>query len=387
MIKFILKEVAAVTSHLLNMTAEQEIASLSLVSGLGLLFWGPGGHAKSAFAESVTDALVAGGCDARIKAVNSGTKVDELKGGVDLAALSNEKKVKFFYQNSPLNCNLLVVDEILDMSATVTAAFKPWITSKSFQDGNEKFPLPLNLVWGLTNKEPAEVAAQGAWISALLERFPLQYKSCWESYKSEDFQKLFAVIANPQIKEQQTIISWERMLSMQTTAKKVQVPNSVAALLSQLIADAIQKGSAISPRTAVYAMQLAKAAAVIDGKMLLSKEHLTVVKYLPGLEQLGKDIEKEIQIASDKAVAIENFSVVKESALRLVEDSNAVSVTNSLVKCMQYAKALKVAVDNLATMKIPDFLNDNRKQLREVIEKRTEELKTLAILNTNIDNL
>jgi hypothetical protein len=100
------------TANIIKADAEKQIISLALVSGQGFIFYGRGGHAKSVLTERVKDLIC--GAKWNIKSMGSGTREDELKGGIDLNALEGltadgvqtAKRIKYLYEyiNTRLFC-------------------------------------------------------------------------------------------------------------------------------------------------------------------------------------------------------------------------------------------------------------------------------------------
>lgn len=367
--RFILPAIEQGTRHIIKADSEKEIISLGLISGLGFIFFGPGGHAKSMLLEAVTSIIK--GANINTKACHSGLQVDEMKGGIDLRALEEEKLIRYNYAYSPLNCDVLFLEEAFDMPNTTGAGFKDWITSKSFRDGNEYFKLPLSLVSCVTNKEPADVAGVGDWMGALIERFPLQHRSAWDSYNSTAYCELFNAPA-----QQDAEISWEEIQTMQAKAKACVVPTSIKAILAEMLAKAGEKGQVISPRTAIYALSIARAAATIDGKTVVEKQHIAAIKYLPGLGELGKTIDAEIAAADTRAIAEAAFLTIKHKAEMLMVEAN--NATSPIV-AIQFSKRLALVLDELSGLKLTETLTEPRKKLREAVDAAISSARTRAL--------
>lgn len=360
--RFILPAIALGTQHIIKADAEKEIISLSLVSGWGFIFFGPGGHAKSILLKAVSQTIK--GAAINTKTCHSGLQVDEMKGSINLDALEGldgqGRRICYNYKYSPLNADILFLEEAFDMPNTTGAGFKDWITEKAFRDGNEFFPLPLSLVSCVTNKEPADVAAAGDWMAALMERFPLQHRCAWDSYSSSAYIDLFNA---PQ--QVDASIEWSEIKAMQAKAKACVVSSSIKAILAEMLAKAGEKGTAISPRTAMLAMSIVRAAAVIDGCSSVEKQHIAAIKYLPGLGELGKTIDAEIASANDRALAEAAFASIKHRAEALMLEA---SYGSTPIGIIQATKRLALVMDELASMKLTDTLTDSRKKLREAID-------------------
>jgi hypothetical protein len=380
--KYILPFINKGTQHIIKADAEKEIISLALVSKWGFIFYGPGGHAKSVLTESVKDMIV--GVNWNIKSMGSGTREDELKGGIDLNALEGitadgiptAKRIKYNYQYSPLNADILGLEEGFDMPDTIGANFKDWITSKRFRDGNEEFALPLCLVYVTTNKEPQEVASKGDWVEALIQRFPLQHRSAWDKYDAQAYIDLFNAPA-----PQEELIEWQDILDMQNRAKRMVVGSGIKKILAEMFGKVAEKGTPISPRTANIALQIIQSAAVISGDKQVEREHLSVIKYLPGMADLGKGIEGEIEAAHSRSVAQVKFDLLLSRANKLFSE---LYEATSPIKALQIGQHLKNLNDELASLSVTDNLVSSRNELRNSIAEKNQQAIEKAVNLTRI---
>ncbi len=314
------------------------------------------------------------GCKWNIKSVGSGTDMDQLKGGISLDAIEGAdgqgRRIMFNYQYSPLNCNILTLEEGFDLPTSVLTDFKDWITSKRFRDGNEEYKLPLVSVNICTNKEPGEVAAKGPEVAALIERFPLQYRSAWETYTAADYQELFNA-PEPQDCE----IEWSEILVLQAKAEQVVFPNSVKKILSEMLQKAGEKGEKISPRTANLAVAIIRAACVIHGRSEVEKSDIVAIKYLPGCQDLAATIEAEIDNAHKRSVAEEELTTIESRFTSLKAEGHEATAP---IKVLQTVKGLRSLSDQLSGLGVPDTLVERRNKLREAVDAQIPVLQKRA---------
>lgn len=378
MLNFIKKS----TADIIKADAEKKIISLSLISQWGFVFFGAGGHAKSVLTERVKNSII--GCNWNIKSMGSGTREDELKGGIDLNALEGltpdgtptQKCIKYLYKYSPLNCDILGLEEGFDMPDAIGANFKDYITSKRFRDGNEEFHLPLKMVYITTNKTPQEVAEAGDWVEALVQRFPLQHNAVWSSYTAQDYSELFDAP-----KAEQTLIEWSEIQKMQSTAKNKNVSNGIKKLIAELLGKASQKGTAISPRTAMIALEIIKAQSVINQNKNVEKEDLISLRYVNGLQELGSSMQKEIEDADARAKAEELISGFTATANNLFSELYEVK---SPIKALQISLKLRKLSDELSQTKVTDNLVSTRNDLRESINNAIPQANDKALTLTTL---
>src|SRR5690349_6226201 len=84
------------TQGFVNAVAMRQAFSLALTSGLGLIFSGPGGHAKSEFVMAALGAI--GDIEPYVKSLSMGTTVEDLYGGIDMDALHRQTGAAIQYQ-------------------------------------------------------------------------------------------------------------------------------------------------------------------------------------------------------------------------------------------------------------------------------------------------
>ena len=177
-----------------NSAAMAEILALALVGRVNPMLFGPGGHGKSQMVERVLSAIT--GALTRTLSCGEGLSEARLFGGLDFKSLETEGLERFHAENSFLAWDFGVFEEILDAPSVVLLSLKDTLTSKALRSGSQLVPMRTQVLLGLTNKEPGEVAEEGPAVQALMERFPLQLRVAWEDYSSSAFQALFAAQAD-----------------------------------------------------------------------------------------------------------------------------------------------------------------------------------------------
>lgn len=332
------------------------ILALAVESGKNVLLWGPGGHGKS---EMVTAALAAVTDWDKVFVQSFGEGMDEatLWGGLDFRALEEDKKLLYHPENSFLAAQFAVFEEMFDAPATVTMALKDTLTAKELRKGGQRFKMATKTIVAITNKDPSEIADLGPAAAALVERFPLQLMVNWPSYEATDYNQLFQKVG-PKLPGADL--------------------NGAQSVLAEIIAKASGEGNIISPRTAVHALGVVKTAAALRGSGKVEKEDLIDLQYLPGMESLAEEIEKELEDAYKRAAAEGAMRDAERELERILADASGES---SPIKLMQAHKRLLSFGDVVAKLTVTDNLTERRKQLREAVNAKADEFLRSAVEN------
>lgn len=338
------------------------ILALGIKSGKNILLWGPGGHGKS---EMVAAALAVVAKEDEIFVQSFGEGMDEatLWGGLDFRKLEEDKVLEYFPTNSFLARPYAVFEEMFDAPATVLLALKDTLTARKLRKGSQTFSMTTKVVIGITNRDPEEIADLGPAAAALVERFPLQLKVIWPTYKSADYLGLFQKVA-PRLPGADL--------------------NGTMGVLAELMAKAGDGNGnkPISPRSAVYALGVVKAAAALRQDGLVCKEDLVDLKFIDGLESLAANIKAELEAAYERAAA-EGRLLEAESKLQNLL-SELQSASGSPIKLLQAARRFLNLQDEVADLKVTDGLTERRKQLREAVATKAAEAQRLALENTRV---
>jgi len=289
-----------------------------------------------------------------------------------LAAVNSvsDPQIRYRTANSFLNWVIVVFEELFDAAVSALKSMKDTMTSGSFRNGEEVVPMRTKIMICATNKEPHEVAELGASAQALVERFPLQLRVAWDSYTAADYLELLTQVGNFNGNGGAVTIEFAEILKLQEKAKKVVVPDQVQRVLSELIASTVAGGAVVSPRTAIYAVELIRAAAVINGRDTAEKQDILAVKYLPGLETIAAKIADEIKAADLRAQAQVRLSEIEDE---IAEMQRSLSSLESPIKCNQIAKRSRELRDELGKLAVPDGLTERRNGLRDTVEKLSAE--------------
>lgn len=340
-------------------TSLARVISLAVEAGKNVLLWGPGGHGKS---EMVTLALSCVANEEEIFVQSFGEGMDEatLWGGLDFRALDEEKVLKYYPDNSFLSKTYAVFEEIFDAPAQVLLALKDTLTAKELRKGTQRFKMRTKVIVAITNKDPEEISDLGPAAAALIERFPLQLKIEWPSYEAKDYLELFKKVS-PRIPGADL--------------------NGTTGILAEVFAKAASDDTPISPRTAVHALGLVKAAAAMRGASKVEKQDLLDLCFLPGMEAFAKNLRAELDAAYERSAAEVRIAEAESKLQALAYDLDEELTP---IKALQVAKRLLTFQDEISNLKVTDALTERRKNLRNKAAELCTRAQQRALDSTRI---
>ena len=224
-----------------------------------------------------------------------------------------------------------------------------------------------------TNREPAEVASAGTAAQALIERFPLQLRVKWDSYKSEDYRQMFNQTYVAAASTLATTITNAELTQLRSRASSAHIPMDISNLLASLIASLVEKGGVVAPRTAMYARDVIKASAAINNRDVVTKEDLLTIKYLPGCEEIAAGLEKELATLEIKNKALETIGKLRTIFTELQE------TYQSCKSPIDFLKISKKAAD-LARKAAAIQVDDSLYAIREDVVTKLNLLSSQALV-------
>ena len=182
------------------------------------------------------------------------------------------------------------------------------LTRKMLRNGKQLVPLKTESIFILTNEEPKKKSTLGDSYKALLERFPIQMRVAWTSYTEQDYVDLLDTVGHRKQSFKPGCLA-ESLKTAQQKADSTDISDA-RFVLSHVLQVAGKIGESISPRTAVMAEQIIKAAVAMRGGTRVETQDLLMLRFLPSLALI--DLEKEIKIAIDREQVIRREAAQKE---------------------------------------------------------------------------
>jgi hypothetical protein len=295
----------------------REAFSLALVAGVNLIFSGPGGHAKSEFLAAAMGAV--SNATPYVKSFGQGTSSEEIYGGIDLDAMNGRdgQKATFRYNagESFLDAHLAVFEELFDAPPRVLTSLKDTLTARELRNGTQRHSMKTTMIAAATNHSPQEIAEGGPEIAALVERFPVQLEVKWNDYSEDAFMEMFGAVLSETPSEPEKV-DWEEITTMQKLVADVQITPSMQRVLARILVDLRQDKVTISPRTAMLAVRLTRAAAIINGRGRVTTDDIGAIVFLPGVHRMKDRVH---ELISEYAQLIVNDEAMDDIADRIEE--------------------------------------------------------------------
>ncbi len=335
------------------------IIQLAMITGRGALLYGLGGNGKSVMVEAALKWVAEDEKDVFIKSFSSDTQPAELYGGPDLQKLNEENKLEFATQFSFLNSRYFIAEEFGDAPGTTITSLKDTLSSGYLRNGAQIVKNKAEVIFGLTNVDPQEIAEKGDAYEALTQRFPLRLKVEWKDYNKSSFAQLFDKVREDK---------GEELVRAEADEALIEVPriNGESSILAEMLGKTNEEGNYVSPRVAIFAMEVTQAAAMLRGASKVELQDLIDLKFVMGLEHLGENIESELNAARERSLAADKIA---EASSTLVSLKRELELANSPIKCNQVSVKADRFRDSLAELKVIDDLTKERKRLREEAEK------------------
>lgn len=301
--------VDAATRGFVNAQAMREAISLAIAGSLNVIFSGPGGHGKSEFLNAVFASIT--GANPYVKSFGQGTSNEELYGGLDFDALNRAEgaTIQFKPELSFLEYPTAVFEELFDAPPRVLTSLKDTLTAKELRNGHQRHAMRTRVIAAATNHSPLEIAQGGPEIAALIERFPIQLEVKWDSYDETAFLDLFEAVTSSDVAEFDAP-TWDDIVTLQQQVDNAVIGKGIQRVLAKIIIELRRDKVTVSPRTAVLAMKMAKAAAVINGRSTVIADDLVSICFLPGaysfrerIQQLINEFGVELQCESELSQA------------------------------------------------------------------------------------
>lgn len=312
-----------------------KIMQLGISTGKNVFLFGRGGHGKSEITDEVFKHL---GKEPFVQSCGDGLTEEKLFGGLNLKIFQDTGDIFFNVENSFMNSEYVILEEFLDAPMNVLLSLKDILTSGEFRQGSQRFKIKTKCVIALTNRTKEEVSEDDS-IKALMERFPLGMLVEWDSYNRDDFMKLFRKVKSDKVKSHR---------------REMQV-------LANIIAQSIDKGQFVSPRTAIHCLDI-----VINSGF----ESLVFIDGLDGdmVKETLNDFKRIERIANveDKLNKLDKSITKSYKEFFNIEDDDQ--------KKKELIKKVKSDVNKVSEMEVED---DNVNLKEEILEDKTDLVKRM----------
>lgn len=151
-----------------------------------IVLYGPGGHGKS---EMTMAFFAEKGIDPYVITMGTGMTTDRMFGGLDIPTFNNTGKIEYLVENSFMNHEYVIFEEMFDAPDFILEQLKDILSSGTFRNGTQSFPIKTKFIVCCTNRTRDEFSKNMS-LKALMERFPLELNVIWDNYTDISYNKL-----------------------------------------------------------------------------------------------------------------------------------------------------------------------------------------------------
>lgn len=243
---------------------EIQCALTALVAGQHLLLLGPPGTAKSALANSLCAAL--GGEFFQLLFTKHSVP-EEVFGPISLKGLEQDRYARVTGGYLP-EAHVAFLDEIFKANSAILNALLTAINEREFDNGGQRTAIPLEMVIGASNELPQDES-----LGALYDRFILRR---WVGYiKNRDsLRELLVDSSEPAIS---ATLDRNDLAVMRDVAASVDVSDVVDKILAVRDALAREHGIIASDRRWRRIVDIVRAHAAIEGRVVANDDDLLVI--------------------------------------------------------------------------------------------------------------
>lgn len=169
------------------MEETRNLLELALAAEQNVILFGKGGYGKSEFS---IEFLKSKGIQPFVLTMGTGMTTERMFGGFDLHTFNTTGKMEYLVENSFMNAEFVVFEELFDAPDYILEQLKDILSSGIFRNGSQVYPIKTKVIICCTNKTRKEFS-KNLSLKALMERFPLEHEVKWESHTADNYRKLF----------------------------------------------------------------------------------------------------------------------------------------------------------------------------------------------------
>ena len=121
--------------------------------------------------------------------MGTGMTTDRLFGGLDIPTFEKTGRIEYLVDNSFMNHEYVVFEEMFDAPDFILEQLKDILSSKTFRNGTQVYPIKTKFIVCCTNRTREEFSKNMS-LKALMERFPLELNVIWDNYTEISYNKL-----------------------------------------------------------------------------------------------------------------------------------------------------------------------------------------------------
>jgi hypothetical protein len=129
------------------------------------------------------------GVEPYVITMGTGMTTDRLFGGMNIPVFETTGKIEYLVENSFMNHEFVIFEEMFDAPDFILEQLKDILSSKTFRNGTQVFPIETKFIVCCTNRTRDEFSKNMS-LKALMERFPLELNVIWDNYTEIAYNKL-----------------------------------------------------------------------------------------------------------------------------------------------------------------------------------------------------
>ena len=322
----------------------EKVLELSLMTNKNVILHGKGGFGKSEYTMAFLEDK---GINPYVITMGSGMTTDRLFGGVDLMLFNETGKIEYLVENSFMNYEYVIFEELFDAPDFILEQLKDILSSGVFRNGGQVFPIKTKNIICCTNKTREEFA-KNLSLRALLERFPLELEVKWENYNRITYDTLF-----------------EAKFGKGNTNP----------LLSYILEEFARKGTTISPRIALTAFQ------ILD---VYGIEGLEFIAEFKAKNDVLKDALLKFKSIAEVNEKVNNIKILKNS---FVEGLKTVSSEEDKKALTSTLDKFSKTVTELSKLKLDDSMAVSTAKQIEEFKKELASMRKQLNVTTLLNDL
>ena len=299
-----------------------KILDIALATEENVILFGKGGYGKSEF---TLEFLREQGIEPYVITMGSGMTTDRLFGGLDLQKFNDTGKIEYLVENSFMNHEYVVFEELFDSPDFILEQLKDILSSGCFRNGTQMFQIKTKLIICCTNKTREEFAKNNS-LRALMERFPLEFEVKWDNHNCITYEKLLQTklgFADPML----TYILERFAASGNTISPRIAI--KAAKIIAQCGPEALSFVADFSGKPEILKNAISQFKSLFD-----------IQKYLEELNELSEEF-KGLSLKSEEE--IKEGTSLNTKIFALILKLKAVKADDTLVKTV--ADAIKGFTD------------------------------------------
>lgn len=182
----IIQSSSILTEKYVYMNKTISILDVGFKTNKNVILYGSGGHGKS---EITIDFFSEHNINPYVITMGTGMTTDRLFGGLDIPTFEKTGKIEYLVNNSFMNHEYVIFEEMLDAPDFILEQLKDILSSKTFRNGTQVFPIKTKFIVCCTNRTRDEFSKNMS-LKALMERFPLELNVVWDNYTEITYGKL-----------------------------------------------------------------------------------------------------------------------------------------------------------------------------------------------------